>query len=1199
MNREMEAIIGARSRQLEDAIAEQQPETRALLLVQFSEFIAGTFFDDSDSSTAPALHRAISYARRSLQEDPRPSMARARCLDKLSGYLESLWKLEGHWEHFTEALALANEAEASGSLFRNEDSDRYYSVICHNLSNLLVTLWQTAQGQVETLDRALDLLATSLNPAFGGPEPHLEPQSVSSALNTRAMLLEDKYALNDDPNDLEHAWNAIQEAIRLYPGRCGYYDRAAHIRAKMYDRSGQDNGSLLEEAVSLQMQAHRLADEGYNSQETTGEELDKTESNLSRLIGRRYERWGRLHDIETAVQFGRSVVARTPPHFPQYAKRCAGLGNALRDQAMRTGSLEPLDESIAIGEQVLISPSFHHIRADHSMHYNLLSGRYASHFDRTGSMRSLEKAIHFGNEALKAAVTTDERVWCKINLCKMMNSRANRQGPTDHLSFAQDLVRSAMSEANSEQWCAAAEVLADTLELSCDIDNLPQLRRETAGLERDAYDKTPGDHPKKSIRKLVLVNELTTSHLNTTTVVDTGVLADLYTDVQILLKNDNSDYSRTQYILSTLTDIKLAEYQVTGDSLSLDSALEHSKEFVEACTPDDPSKCRALQRMGTCFYMRGLHSKRESNFDEAASAFFAASQQSQSSFLGRFEALCNGGLGFAAIRAWGRAKFLLDAAIDLLPHLILRELSRRDQQRILRKYLRGMSNIAATVSLKVHDQDFAAALVQMEAGRGIMSRLATQLRTPLDRLALIDPQREKTYSDLRFRLWMSGKQTPAIPASDSFHVRQEINGQLSQLEEDIRRNVPGFARFLLPIPAGNFSSLVKGPNQAIVAFNTNPLMSSAFIVTESSIRSISLEGLDYGHLTWIENRLHGKDRITNGLFESRRERNSLLRDDLKWLWNEAVKPVLAELGFLQGSSTTAPNRVTWVTSSIMGLMPLHAAGHSWGSTMENTEANVISSYTPTFDNLRTSQLKTATNWNMPLEHLLVVSMPKTADWADLDVKEVVENVSTTMRQTGCRKITQLETPTRKEVIQALQDCSMVHFACHGQTDTRDPSSSGVLLRPGPDGIAEKLTVQDIAALDLPNAQVAFLEACSTAENPSKDLMDEVIHLASALQMVGFPHVIGTIWEAELGPANSLAEAFYEELALQREPTSDKVTTGLNAPDFALALHCAVQKLRNKRPLPRIRAFTESITSWAPFIHVGCQMQGEEGSPGSE
>ena len=139
---------------------------------------------------------------------------------------------------------------------------------------------------------------------------------------------------------------------------------------------------------------------------------------------------------------------------------------------------------------------------------------------------------------------------------------------------------------------------------------------------------------------------------------------------------------------------------------------------------------------------------------------------------------------------------------------------------------------------------------------------------------------------------------------------------------------------------------------------------------------------------------------------------------------------------------------------------------------------------------------------------------------------------------------------------------MVHFACHGSADSLDPSDSALWL--GAEKL-EKLTVNDLRPLNHKLAQLAYLSACSTAENGARSLVDESIHLASTFQLLGFRHVVGTLWGADDGASVAVAARFYERLLQRPEPHSA----------VARALHHAVMDCKSKDSF-----------NWVPFIHVG-------------
>ena len=160
-----------------------------------------------------------------------------------------------------------------------------------------------------------------------------------------------------------------------------------------------------------------------------------------------------------------------------------------------------------------------------------------------------------------------------------------------------------------------------------------------------------------------------------------------------------------------------------------------------------------------------------------------------------------------------------------------------------------------------------------------------------------------------------------------------------------------------------------------------------------------------------------------------------------------------------------------------------------------------------------------------------------------------------------------ELPTKANVLTYVPSCTIAHFACHGYTNPVDPSQSLLLLH---DYQRDPLNVAALASVALDHAELAYLSACSTAFTADIKLLDESIHLASAFQLAGFPHVIGTLWEINDRIAVTLADTFYTALHAEDDT--------LHTSRSAHALHHAVRNVRDKFPT------TPSL--WAAHIHVG-------------
>jgi CHAT domain-containing protein len=90
------------------------------------------------------------------------------------------------------------------------------------------------------------------------------------------------------------------------------------------------------------------------------------------------------------------------------------------------------------------------------------------------------------------------------------------------------------------------------------------------------------------------------------------------------------------------------------------------------------------------------------------------------------------------------------------------------------------------------------------------------------------------------------------------------------------------------------------------------------------------------------------------------------------------------------------------------------------------------------------------------------------------------------------------------IFSCISDFSIIHLACHGKQDTKNPLQSALILEDG------QLKVSQIMQKSLPNASLAFLSACQTAMGDT-DLPDEAIHLAASLLFAGFRGVVATMW----------------------------------------------------------------------------------------
>jgi CHAT domain-containing protein len=269
---------------------------------------------------------------------------------------------------------------------------------------------------------------------------------------------------------------------------------------------------------------------------------------------------------------------------------------------------------------------------------------------------------------------------------------------------------------------------------------------------------------------------------------------------------------------------------------------------------------------------------------------------------------------------------------------------------------------------------------------------------------------------------------------------------------------------------------------------------------------------------------------------------------LTWLWEAVCEPVLRRLGHTAPTPTEGPwPRVWWIPAGPLSVLPVHAAGRADGGAVID---RVISSYTPTVSALVHARRR------MPPGHVrgLAVGVPTVPGLRTLTCAEAEAEAAA--RALGATPLLGADA-TVPATVAALATATHAHFACHALTDPRDPSASCLMLADG------RLSVRDLAPVVAKDGYLAYLSACGTAFGGSR-LLDEPVHIASALHVAGFAHVIGTLWPVDDAVAGQLACACYELLAAGNDP--------------AAALHAAARGLRQAQP--------DHPALWAAHVHVG-------------
>jgi hypothetical protein len=399
-------------------------------------------------------------------------------------------------------------------------------------------------------------------------------------------------------------------------------------------------------------------------------------------------------------------------------------------------------------------------------------------------------------------------------------------------------------------------------------------------------------------------------------------------------------------------------------------------------------------------------------------------------------------------------------------------------------------------------------------------------------------------------------------ASHHWDERRELNREIT---EERTRLMGEWNRLRALLPQEDSVDLtalaVEGPVVTVVSTDEG---GQAFLLTgdpREPVRVLPLPGLDtttaHDHVLTF---LTAREYATEDRFPGRVRllAQAEVRDTLAWLWQVAARPIVEALGFTSAPAGAWP-RMWWCPVGFLGHLPWHAAQPAEGDGVLD---RVVSSYTTSLRSLHFAR-------RIPDppdgERTLIVAQPEVPSAVPL--RGVEREVATLRRCVPRSTLLERTDATKENVLRALRSHTIVHLACHAESDLHSPGRSRLLLV---DHEESPLTVADLAGLPPAERQLAVLSACSTFQlTPA--LADEALHVTAAFQQAGFRHVVGAMWPVGDDVATTVSGRLYDRLTGSgAHPPRTDLTAG--------ALHDAVSQLR--------RQYRAAPTKWASFIHLG-------------
>jgi hypothetical protein len=1069
-----------------------------------------------------------------------------------------------HYFRYREAAGSRRQAELARAVLCLEPAADDASVVPAELRRVV--------GRFTDPDAQADLAASLLRAAAASDDPALldagiqlmipasaarprdAPERVAR-LSRLCLARADRYERDGTPADLEQAIAAGEEATAIMarhgPQAAGPWSSLA----RAYRSRHQLHGDLadLERVVDLLERVLALAGPGPG-----------VLADLATAYRQRYEQAGAVADIERAVALAEQAAAPDGPADPAVL---ASLGNALLRRYERAGTEQDLGRAADLAERAVSAvpgtdPRRSTYLADAA---SVLLRRY----ERSREPKDLDRAVGLCEQALSALAEEDPgRPDILVSLAVTLHQRYLSTGADADLNRAATLIGWALAAITASDARRPRALIGHTAIYStrhahtgvlADINQAIDLGEQAVAAAADCPPQwlttLSGAYQNRfqaagTVTDLDRAIELGEDALAATGEEDFaqagrqvrlaaaywrryghhGSRADLDRAIDLgrrAVTATPSDYIDRPERMSSLAGTLLARYRLDQEPADLEDAITLGQEALAQVPAGHPDQARLTAGLGVAHLERVT--AEGAVLDQADLGELARSAAEAQTAPPAERVSAHHAIG-ALAQACGHpelAATMLDAAIALLPSTAPREAGWADQQHRLGAHF-GLVETAVAAHCAVGDPTRAVEIAEL--GRGVL--LASQASTRVDLTGLAD--QDPRLAD-RFRWVCERLNTPDFPAQERKRWWADYDRLLASIRER-----PGLGDFLAPPRLDGLRPAAAGG--CVILVNASGSRSDAVVIrAEAGPVMVPLPAL---RLADVEANVAALLEVFDDelpTMRMKRRRREVVTGILGWLWDAAVAPILAVLP----SDDAATPRIWWLPTGLLGLLPLHAAGHPGQPGALDA---AVSSFVPSLRALRDARARP------PARHRssLTVALHRTPGQQEL--------AGAASDVTHSDDVLLDEMATASHVLAALQQATWAHFACHAVADPASQASSGLLLHD------RMLRLPEIGGLRLHEAELAYLSACSTANHGTR-YADEVLHLGSAFQLAGFRHVIASLWPLDDSAAAEAARSFRG--ALPNAPV---------ASEAAAALREVTLRLRDEHP--------NHPDLWAPLIHSG-------------
>ncbi|THU99623.1 hypothetical protein K435DRAFT_855494 [Dendrothele bispora CBS 962.96] len=925
--------------------------------------------------------------------------------------------------------------------------------------------------------------------------------------------------------DIDNAILFNQQAVNLTPD--GHDNKAAQLNnlGVTLFRRFEDLGELrdIQNAIHVIQQAVDLTPDGHD---------DKARQlgNLGNAFIRQFEHLGELKDIENAILLNQKAVGLTPDGHAQKAARLNNLGNAFFRRFEHLGQLRDIENAILLNQHAVdLTPNDH---ADKAIWLNSLGNAFFRRYRRLGEIGDIKNAICFHQQAVN--LTPDGHARKATLLNNLSGDFVYR-----YVHFCE---HGDMEEGE------------ESIDWTRLMENAILFNQQAIGL-------TPDGHADKARLLSNLGNTLQGQFKLL------GKLEDMENAIcfnQQAVDLTPDDHADKPEWLNSLGAAFKCRFEHFGELSDLEKEIFLMRQAVNLTPDGHANKARQLRHLGDALVRRFECLHEHGDIMEATVTYKQATENTSSHPVTRYDAACCWADLCSKHHSPSSALDAYTVAMEIIPQVVWFGQKVHHRYKELPKIGRTI-NAAAAMAISV--KDLQRAVEWLEEGRSIVWKQILQLRTPLDELHQQYPDLANDLSQVSLALydvgtsrsWNIDSEIKRKGAEEEAQFHRRLAAHYEQLLQKIRE-LDGFGSFLRP---KKFSELAPAArNGPVVIINVHDSGCDALVVCPSTnIIHIPLPMFSYGeaakmHSVLIASLRAGgvRDRETFEKLINYEVSNLVLKEILGKLWVLVAHPILSAVeGILYENTHGSLPHITWCATGAFAFLPLHAAG-IYGSDDSTKNMDIsdfaVSSYTTTLTAMLGSGSKPKQDLTKT-PRVLIVSQPGTGKHAlPFTVKEVEVIQCYTSPDHTCHLTNEMATVGA--VWSEMSKYEIIHFACHGIQDTKDPLKSAFALYDG------RLDLNMLMRLSLENVELAVLSACETATGDEK-LPEEAVHLAAGMLAVGYPSVIATMWSIYDHNTPLIADKVYANL-LGHSDNSESQKAKLTP---AYALHEAVKHLRKE------------------------------------